>query len=50
VWSVFNLIAIMGFETPDMEYSGVKTAGGSLQGNIPMQTMFAIVNFRGRGT
>lgn len=32
------------------EASQVKTAGGSLQGNIPMQIIFAIVNFRGRGT
>ena len=28
----------------------VRTASGSLQGNIPMQIIFAIVNFRGRGT
>ena len=32
------------------EREKVRTASGSSQGNLPMQTMFAIVKFRGRGT
>ena len=30
--------------------AGVRTAGGSSQGDVPMQAMLAIVNSRGRGT
>ena len=34
----------------DLEVQGETRHVGGSQGNIPMQTVFAIVNFRGRGT
>ncbi len=37
----------VGFRIPEW-HEGVKIAGGNLQGNLPMQSMIAIVKFRGR--
>jgi len=45
---VFVLVGSTRLGSRDTPVSRVRTASGSSQGDVPMQAVLAIVNFRGR--